>query len=440
MKKLCVFFIAFIVLLISRNVYADDSDYYVKFYYKEPVVGENPSYNIRIESNAPFINKPNSPLGVRWYALQFEDSSWDVMDNEFFIPGTKYAFGYLNNDLYYNAHPDMKWYLNDQEITEFPYYVFPKAKTLNEIDNTNLNSVFNNQSSGLVHIENIYLIDKNENVILTENASFNDLNLSMGFKFNEKDDYIKYKVTIVNDDSEDYRITESNDFNNSKYINYSYSFLDNSNIVTAHSTKDLFITVQYRNEVPDTAFDNGKYQEKNEINIVMANGDSITNPSTGSSVIIICMLLVVAFSLFNMIFNDYINIKNMSFIIICILMLIPISVSALKEVSIILHTNVEVSNIKKFCVIRSYDKLPGCGKYVEKTEYYDFYPGTTLSDIINNTPKNINGRIFNDNELDYLRIKIKHFSYDGIVTDYMRDDEIISFDSGCYDFTIHESC
>ena len=76
----------------------------------------------------------------------------------------------------------------------------------------------------IVTIENIEIEEKSENTI-TSVPSYDGLSVDTNITFQDVGDYVKYKITIKNNDKENnYKIKEIKDNNESEYITYEYSY------------------------------------------------------------------------------------------------------------------------------------------------------------------------------------------------------------------------
>ena len=93
---------------------------------------------------------------------------------------------------------------------------------------------------------NIAVKEKSEGVILN-NVSVDSGAINNDIVFTNKDDYIKYDVTIKNDSEEDYTIKSVKDDNESQYIKYTYEDLSGE-LVKAGEEKTFELTITYVEE------------------------------------------------------------------------------------------------------------------------------------------------------------------------------------------------
>ncbi len=83
----------------------------------------------------------------------------------------------------------------------------------------------NNVYAANVKITNVELDSKSDTVTINKDATFNGLEVDTDVHFMMKDDFVKYKITLTNNDNESYKIA-SNTNNNSDYVEYIYENVD----------------------------------------------------------------------------------------------------------------------------------------------------------------------------------------------------------------------
>lgn len=77
----------------------------------------------------------------------------------------------------------------------------------------------------------------------------------------EVNDSIEYKLVVKNDSSEEYELDENSLTANSDYIEYTLKTDDDSWVVEARKSKQVYLKVQYKNDVPDSSFADGKFND-----------------------------------------------------------------------------------------------------------------------------------------------------------------------------------
>ena len=107
------------------------------------------------------------------------------------------------------------------------------------------------------------------NTEVVGNPTFRGRNINLNLKMYEVGDSITYNITINNTSEEDYMIDEDTFKTDSKYIEYSLSTSDNSNVVKAKSNKNVTLTVTYKKEVEESLLSNNKFDATNSLNLSM---------------------------------------------------------------------------------------------------------------------------------------------------------------------------
>lgn len=114
-------------------------------------------------------------------------------------------------------------------------------------------------------------------VVLSE-PSFNGRVINLNLKMIDVGDNASYNLTVTNDSDEDFYIDENSFGVNSEYIEYKISTTDNSNIIKAHSSKELVLGVTYKEEVPKEELTNNKKDVTSKIVISMNNKEKEVEP------------------------------------------------------------------------------------------------------------------------------------------------------------------
>ena len=427
MRKLLIYIFLFVGFFFSyKCVFALDVEEAKAFiYYTDPIIGEKPNNTVRVKIEDLEGNiLSNDNYEIRWIECDYiENCSSDVSILSF-NEGHKYALYFNDNDLfnftdsydikemYYNGVLSSNRFFNIDGI--FP---LPARK-------------YNNISNGLVKITDISLDSKSTTAVIDETPSFKDLDVSFGFGFTNVDDYVKYKVNVQNNDNDDYMLKSNEMFSDSGYIKYELDFDDGSDIIKSNSDKTFYITVKYVKEVPDEELTEGVYTENNNTKLVFTNND-VVNPSTSNKIIfMLSIFIILIIGLLLVKFNNK-EIKYTMMIIMGILMFIPVSISALKEINIGVEADIKVRRVKEFCV---QDLYLGCGGHYNTLErhVYNYYPGMKLYELSLDY-RNINDDDYFNNfryELNFTN----DYSSTGIdnASVYGPTDLILDSSQGCY--------
>jgi len=201
-----------------------------------------------------------------------------------------------------------------------------------------------------VTINKVSLESKTDGVEITAEPQINGLEINFGLEFSEVGDKVVYKADFINKDNEDYEL-KLPDSKADGYVTYTYQFSDNSNILKANSNKSLVITVEYKTEVPDSALQGGKYTENNQVKITLLNDNGTVNPKTGQSVLFVFVIGLLLIGTAIVVFRNHKSSKTFALLLAMGVMFLPLSIYALKQLSITVNTKVEIAKIKNFCVL-----------------------------------------------------------------------------------------
>ena len=230
---------------------------------------------------------------------------------------------------------------------------------------------------------------------------------------------------MKNEGLDDYELDE-NKFNISyDYIDFKIESEDNSNIVKVNTSKKLYLNVEYKNEVPDSVYDNGMYNDTKTINIDLSNNNSnsnnnqIINPKTGRRTILLTIILLI--TLCSIVYNVITKKNKYMILILGIVLIIPVSIFAACKVSISIESNVNILKNSSFYV------------YTANYNSNQVTIGQALSTNITiyNTPEEASAGIYSYNDLKFF---FKHKIENNIVTEsylgFIVPDEMVQSNSG----------
>lgn len=197
-----------------------------------------------------------------------------------------------------------------------------------------------------ISISSITVDSKSDSVEELDEAIANGKNINLNLSMSEVGDNIEYKIVVKNDSNEDYEL-DKNSFNaNSNYIEYTLKTNDDSLIVKAGKTKEVFLKVQYKNEVPDASFDDGKFNDNKSFVLNLSNGqtievsDTIKNPKTGDSLIMLMLICILCVGITMYVILSKKKINKFMVLLLTIMITLPASVYALCKIEIAIESNV----------------------------------------------------------------------------------------------------
>ncbi len=289
--------------------------------------------------------------------------------------------------------------------------------------------ISNNVYAANVKITNVELDSKSDDAVINKDATFSGLEVDTDVHFMMKDDFVKYKITITNNDNEDYKIV-SNINNNSDYVEYTYENVDD---IKANSTETIYMTIKYKNLVEDDKYDdNNKYSESNVETITLSNDADevvkVDNPTTFSNISEIILFV----GIFLMLCGTGVILikgkkKNRSKYFLLLMLLcavsIPVVCSAKNVIELKVNSSVDFEYANnKFCI------KDNILYFREGMTFDDFFDSEYFNEEIN---KNVFLSCVYKNSLCSLR-------FDNKKLDYKWQQQIKSMDNGCYEVRLPE--
>ncbi len=198
-----------------------------------------------------------------------------------------------------------------------------------------------------VQVKEIKQIEKSEGVEIVSEPKVSDTTIKFDIKLKSIGDYVKYKLVIDNKDDIEYEIDKKS-FENNEYISYEVEY-DNLEKLEANKEKEIYLTIKYDKEVPESEFKDNVYVLNNNFSLVIGNKDEeIKNPQTGIedySLIILTTLVVLAVAVYGFRKNKK-QFKTLM-LIIGITIIIPLTCIAANVLKLNIETNVTIIGVDK---------------------------------------------------------------------------------------------
>ena len=232
----------------------------------------------------------------------------------------------------------------------------------------------------IITIESVSIDSKSNYVEEVNETTYEGLSIKFDLKFNEVNDYAKYKIIINNSTNADYEITESSNFDNSEYITYEYSYEDDNKVVQKNSKKTMYITIKYDKKVPEESFVNGSFVMTNNLVINFGNETNegtgaIKNPITRGNLYIIVLILLITFLLSIILYKVTKKKQFLSLFIISIVLL-PISIYAIEKFQIKVESKIEIEK-PTICTSFSEDSWETISKNIKRGNTSCYLAGST---------------------------------------------------------------
>ena len=198
-----------------------------------------------------------------------------------------------------------------------------------------------------VQVKEIKQIEKSEGVEIVSEPKVSDTTIKFDIKLKSIGDYVKYKLVIDNKDDIEYEIDKKS-FENNEYITYEVES-DNLEKLEANKEKEIYLTIKYNKEVPESEFKDNAYVLNNNFSLVIENKDEeIKNPQTGIedySLVILTIIVVLAVVVYGFRKNKK-QFKTLM-LIIGIAISIPLACIAANILKLNIETNVTIIGIDK---------------------------------------------------------------------------------------------
>ena len=198
-----------------------------------------------------------------------------------------------------------------------------------------------------VQVKEIKQIEKSEGVEIVSEPKVSDTTVKFDIKLKSIGDYVKYKLVIDNKDDIEYEIDKKS-FENNEYISYEVES-DNLEKLEANKEKEIYLTIKYNKEVPESEFKDNVYVLNNNFSLAIGNKDEeIRNPQTGIedySLAILTIIVVLAVVVYGFRKNKK-QFKTLM-LIIGIAISIPLTCIAANVLKLNIETNVTIIGVDK---------------------------------------------------------------------------------------------
>ena len=211
-----------------------------------------------------------------------------------------------------------------------------------------------------IKLDSITIDNKSDNITELDTATINNKNINLNLSMSEIGDNITYKIIVKNDSDEDYELDNNSLIIDSDYIDYSFQFEDNINIIKANSNKIILLKVEYKNMVPEESFISGSFNDNKTIKLNFSTNnttniqDLIKNPNTGNLYLLIIVLLFII-TLLTILKKP----KHTKYIILIIgtTIIIPICVQALCKCDIEIESKIRIDKPVEEDVLYLYGRI-----------------------------------------------------------------------------------
>ena len=191
-----------------------------------------------------------------------------------------------------------------------------------------------------ISIKSIDLTEKSETTIINSEPTFSGLEMNYDLTFKNVNDYAMYRIVIENNTNKEYKVTENTAFKVSEYVTYFYT---KDQVINANSTTDISITIKYTKQIDEDLIPEGQetFKETNQaiLELKDENDVPVENPKTGIAsplVWLLALLVVSSISVF------LIKKREVTLVMITLILLIPGILHAIEELKLVINVNVEI--------------------------------------------------------------------------------------------------
>jgi len=287
-----------------------------------------------------------------------------------------------------------------------------------------------------VKIKEAVLVDNTEGLEVEKNPHYEGLQLDIDMKLAEVGEFAKYKLTIENDTNKDYEIDMGEAFSDKEYIKYEFSFVGEDNsVLKASESKDIYVTVSYNKEVPETEFKDGVYNDDNVMTINLSNEEQQVNPSTNTGYIILAISVLLVISLVVTLISKH-KLDKVMVLIIAAAIIVPISIFALEKITIKIQAKIQIVYAPSQMCIEEYDAATSGDPVLRSKKEYPFNKGSIWSEFI---ASDYNTSGIGEYERGQGMVTLSPTNVCGLVLTYnerpvMLTDKIVNKKQGCYKF------
>lgn len=124
-----------------------------------------------------------------------------------------------------------------------------------------------------ISITSINLKNKNETVTEESNATISNNSIDLNIMMSTPGDFAEYEMVVNNDSDSDYLLNKDSFNLSSNYIDYTFNTEGNDTTIEAHTNETVYLTIEYKNKVPDTAYSSGYFIDNKIMTVDLSTGE-----------------------------------------------------------------------------------------------------------------------------------------------------------------------
>ena len=180
-------------------------------------------------------------------------------------------------------------------------------------------------------VDNISLVKKSKSAEIINEPTYSNLDLNIEVKLQEKGDYVKYKIDLINNTNEAYILNYNHEDKN-KYVDYKIKFEKEDKIIEENGITTFFLTITKVKEIENSKYKDNTYIGTSDIDFKLISKKEFikNNPKIKNSMQIVIGLLLLIFLVLGIISLKKSK-KSILLLIIVILLITPIVIKAIDE-------------------------------------------------------------------------------------------------------------
>ena len=236
-------------------------------------------------------------------------------------------------------------------------------------------------AEGTLKIKSAEVADKSDTAVVG-GVTADDTTLYIGVKFKELNQFVKVKVVVKNEDTEEYELEGVTDSSTDAHITYESEIDGTEKVIKPGEEKTIFVTAKYTSEVPASELDeDGMFKEMRESTVELVAGkvkvpDTLRNLGIAGIVVIIGLIAIGIVMIKK-------NKKASMMVLALALILVPFTVYALKSFKFTINASYMINpGPSKFCIVNmSPSMLTRTHKDDINYNYQEFVDGKSFKDI-----------------------------------------------------------
>lgn len=195
-----------------------------------------------------------------------------------------------------------------------------------------------------LEVEKIEFVEKSKYTEIIEDATIKNNKINLNIKFQELDDYVKYKITIKNNTDKTYDTKTTKDL--TEYVTANFeSVEDDDGLIKANSTKEVYFIIKYNHEVPLEEFQKNPTITTDDIQSLELSvkedkvNIEVNNPKTNTFVSIVLAVVLITSGISAIILTK----NKQAFLVLAIMIIsIPLTIYAIEQIKIDIDSKIEI--------------------------------------------------------------------------------------------------